>query len=304
MLAFRRVIALSSLFLVSCGALDMPDGSSAYRVKGGDAGPGQGSNEPNFDLAKCGFDLSKPSVNVTSRRMALTPQTIMVPGLFGFQSKYTITGSSIVEESLVRSVSAFSAGSAPTTNAKEVTSVIQGLNRALTAEILEPAARATIGEGQPEWRGVFCTLQPAKKIERGSSDRVVVEFDKPLPLSPLLLADFGRIKSEIGVKRTWNGVTAKVIESSNLEVSVGSIWTGRVVSEPVSASAQVDGPSGKVSISASLAVKMTYDFGNPQTNEFLGLPASITWFIDEGTKSLRLTQVDFGSGLPVNYLPK
>jgi hypothetical protein len=52
-----------------------------------------------------------------------------------------------------------------------------------------------------------------------------------------------------------------------------------------------------------MAVKMTYDFGGESANDAMGLPKSVTWYIDTGTRSFKLVQVDFGDGLLKNYLP-
>jgi len=76
-----------------------------------------------------------------------------------------------------------------------------------------------------------------------------------------------------------------------------------VYSNPVASSVAVVGPNGKTNISAEMAVKMTYDFGGESANDAMGLPKSVTWYIDTGTRSFKLVQVDFGDGLLKNYLP-
>ena len=76
-----------------------------------------------------------------------------------------------------------------------------------------------------------------------------------------------------------------------------------MTSEPASGSVQVAGPAGKISITSEIAVKLTYDFGSLEANKALGLPKSVTWYLDTATKAYKLMQVDFGDGVPVNYLP-
>lgn len=298
---------LSSLLTVSCGDVDLPDSGLSRGV----SGDGQGvkaSSELTLDLEKCGFDLSKPGANLSSRRMAMVPKSMVVNtkllgGLFTTQTNVTIAGMSIIEESLSRSVATFSAQATPATESEEVSASLKSLTSGFTADLLTTAERSKIGETYADWKGIFCSLQPAMRIERGLTEKIIAEFDKPLPVSPLMMASIARMKSEIGVKRSWSGITAKVIESSDPNVPNGSSWTGRVLSQPVKASIEVDGPSGKVSINADLAVKMTYDFGSAQSNAALGLPSSVIWYIDSATKSFKLTQMDFGDGVVVNYLP-
>jgi hypothetical protein len=299
-------VSLFSLLVTSCGAVDIPDSLDHRGNRNGDATAG--SSESKFDLSRCGFDLAKSASTISSRRMAMVPKnmtvtTTLLGGLFTTQTNVAISGLSIDEQSLTRNIFTFTAQATPAVDSEEVQSIISNLNSGLTADLVTPADRAKIGETYSDWKGVFCSFQPAKKIERGSTEKVVTELDKPLPLSPLLIADVGRLKAEMGVKRSWTGITAKVVDSSDPEVQVGSSWTGRAFSSPVAASVQVDGPSGKLNIASDLAVKLTYDFGGARINAAIGLPSSVTWYIDDATNSLKLTQVDFGDGVMVNYLP-
>ena len=291
--------------LTSCGAVDMPDSGVG---KTSNANGVTGSSEATFDLSGCGFDISKPQAGISSRRMAMTPQnktvtTKILGGILTSQTAISITGMSIVEDSLSRSVSTFTAQSTPTVTSDEVTAQLTQYNSGVSSDLLDLATRAKIGETYPEWKGVFCGFQPARKLERGSTQKVTAELSKPLPVSPLVIAPLARLKSEMGVKRSWTGIAAKVVESSDPDVITGTVWTGRADSVPVSSSTVVDGPSGKVTIQSEIAVKMTYDFGSVAANKALGLPKSVTWYLDTASKGYKLMQVDFGDGSPVNFLP-
>jgi hypothetical protein len=299
---YMGVFPIVSALILGCGDLSMPDAGSSGHKTSIDRNPVTPSSETTFDLAKCGFDVSKPTAAISSRRMSLVPQKIVVPRMLWTET-YSITGLSIMEESLMRSVVTHSAQSTPSSSLEQINSAISALSGGFTADLLAISERAKIGALHSDWKGVFCSLQPAMRLENGLTDKVVIELDKPLPVSPLLIADASRLRSEIGVKRTWSAITAKVIESMNSEVPVGSTWSGRVSLAPVSAFVTIEGPAGPQQIQSEFAVKMTYDFGSVAANNAMGLPSSVTWFVDSGTKMFKLTQVDFGDGNLVNYLP-
>ena len=304
----RKFCFLSALagLTAACGAVDMPGSGVGKTTADGDTV--QPSEETSFDLTKCGFDPTKSAGTISSLRMAMVPKSMQVAskvlgGFYSVQTNVTISGMAVFEDTLSRGISTFTAQSAPTVNSDQVDVLLGTYNSGFAADLMPPADRSQIGEKHPDWKGVFCTFQPAIKLERGSTEKVTASLSKPLPLAPLLVADIARMKSEIGVKRVWKGITATVTDSTDSNVPVGSSWTGGASSQPVSASAVIDGPNGKVTIKTELAVKMSYDFGSDATNKALGLPKSVTWFIDSATRSYKLMQVDFGDGVPVNFLP-
>lgn len=299
---FWGLIPFSAVLATACGDLSMPDPGSSGRKNSGDKYRVPPSSELEFDLSKCGFDLNKPSETISSRRMSMVPKKISIPRLL-WTENYTITGLSIVEESLQRAVVTFSAQSSPASSSEQINASIAALSTGFSADLLKIEERAKIGVSHSDWRGVFCSLQPAVRLEHGMTDKVIIEFDKPLPINPLLMADINRLLGEMGSPRSWSGITGKVVESLNPEVSVGSTWSGRVYSSPVSPTVEIDGPSGKMQVQAEFAVKLTYDFGSVSTNRAMGLPSSVTWYVDSTTNMFKLTQVDFGDGNLVNFLP-
>jgi hypothetical protein len=291
-----------SFTMAGCGA-EMPELGGSRR--GDDGEPIVPSSESDFDLAGCGFDVSKPAAVFESRRLTMIPQpmTMTTGEIFAWQVQTSLSGNGVFEESLMRSVGTYSAQFSPAVQSAQASAVLARHSAGFAADLLPPAERAKIGELYPEWRGVFCSFQPAIEITRGSTEKVTISLDKPLPLAPVITADLERLKSEIGVKRTWKRITAKVTDSTDPHVPSGSSWTGVVSSHPVASSVAIVGPNGKSNISAEMAVKMTYDFGGESVNDAMGLPKSVTWYIDTGTKSFKLVQVDFGDGLLKNYLP-
>jgi hypothetical protein len=303
----------TALFISGCGTGEMPGAGIPTRTPAPSSPAGaDATSETTFDLSKCGFDLSKPGVNFGSRRMSMTPmpKAVIVPipipifgGILTRTENIVIDGIGIMEDSLSRSVSTFSGSANPVVDSEEVKPIIAKLTSGFAADILAPAARAKIGQTNPDWKGVFCSYQPAIKLERGSTEKITVDLDKPLPISPVVVAGLDRLKSELGTKRIWKGITAKVSSSTDPNVVVGTVWTGGVTSESVAATTTVDGTTGKVTIQSELAVKLTYDFGSIEANKALGLPKSAVWYIDTATKGYKLMQVDFGDGVPVNYFP-
>jgi hypothetical protein len=301
-----HVLIIASLLTASCGPGEMPRGTAPSRTP--HPAPGDSSadvaTEATFDLSKCGFDKSKPGVNFSSRRLSMTPipMTVTTPIFGGILTKtdnVVINGMAILEDSMSRTVSSFAGSVTPAVDSEDVKPILAKLSRGFSADILEAAPREKLGEMNPDWKGVFCSYQPAVKLERGAVERITVDLDKPLPVSPSVVANIIRLKAELGTKRFWKQITAKVTSSTDPAVAVGTQWTGGATSEPVAPTATVEGAA----IQAEIAVKLTYDFGSPDANKALGLPKSITWYLDTASKNYKLVQIDFGDGVPVNYLP-
>jgi hypothetical protein len=299
----KNQIVFLSVFFSACGALEMPDaGTKPTSANGGTVAASQ---ETEFDLSKCGFDLSKPDATIATQRLTMVPISKQITTGIIFQTTVDVkvTGASINEDSLSRRTGSFSVQATPQIQDPQIADLISKYTSGFSADLMPLAERAKIGTTQPEWKGIFCTFQPAMKIQRGSTERVLIDLSRPLPVSPLLTADLARLKTEMGVKRSWTGITAKVTESTDPSVSSGSMWTGRVDSTPVTPAVTVTTPNGKKIVQSEMAVKITYDFGSPEANRALGLPKSVTWYIDSGTRSFKATAVDFGDDQPIYYLP-
>jgi hypothetical protein len=301
---YTRVLSFIQLswILFGCGS-EVPDLAGSRRSDNGEVAIP--SSEIAFDLQNCGFDTSKPAAIFESRRLTMVPQpmTMTTGEIFSWQVQTSLNGNSIFEESLQRSVGTYSAQFSPTVQSPAASEILANHSAGFAADLLPPAERAKIGELYEDWRGVFCSFQPAIHIVRGSTEKVSISLDKPLPLAPVLQASLERLKSEIGVKRVWRQITANVTDSTDPNVPAGSSWTGVVHSQPVASSVALVGPNGKTTISADMAVRTTYDFGGESANKAMGLPRSVTWFIDTNTRSFKLVQVDFGVGVLTNYLP-
>jgi hypothetical protein len=300
-----KFIFFASPLLAACGAMDMPDvGGKPTSSDGSGVTP---SGETEFDLTKCGFDVSKPDAMISTTRMAMVPVsktvTVQVLGVPIGTQAVTVSGMAINEDSLTRRVGSFSVQSTPQVQSPEIVELTSRYSGGFSADLMSLTDRAKIGSLQPEWKGVFCSFQPAVKIQKGTTERVQVELSKPMPVSPILTADLARIKSEIGVKRAWTSITAKVVDSTDPNVPMGSVWTGRVDSAPVASTVAIATATGRQTIQSELAVKMTYDFGSAEANRAIGLPKSVTWYISTATRSYKAMAVDFGDNQPVYYLP-
>lgn len=301
-----QVLIIASILTASCGPGEKPSGTAPSRTPrpAPADGTADGANETTFDLSKCGFDKSQPGVNFSSRRLSIAPipmtvTTLILGGIFTKTDNVVIDGMAILEDSMNRTVSSFTGSVTPALDSEDVKPILAKLSGGFSADILEPTPREKLGETNADWKGVFCSYQPAVKLERASVERVTVDLDKPLPVSPSVVANIRRLKSELGIKRFWKQITAKVTSSTDPAVAVGTVWTGGATSEPVAPTATIDGAA----ITAELAVKLTYDFGSPEANKALGLPKSITWYLDTASKSYKLIQIDNGDGVPINYLP-
>ena len=304
-LRIRDLIIVNTM-AASCGPGEMPSGTPPTRTprtapvdSNADA-----ANETTFDLSMCGFDKTKPGVNFSSRRFATTPipmtvTTAILGGIFTKTDNVVIDGMAILEDSMTRTVSSFTGAVTPAVDSADVKPIVAKLSGGFAANILEPTPREKLGETNADWKGVFCSYQPAVSLERGAIERVTVDLDKPLPVSHSVIANLKRLKAELGIKRFWKQIAAKVTTSTDPSVAVGTVWTGSATSEPVAPTATVAGAA----IQSELAVKLTYDFGSPEANKALGLPKSITWYIDTASKSYKLIQIDSGDGVLENYLP-
>ncbi len=289
---------------VGCGPNGSIEGGSALtgsKEKGDDgrAAPGGGKTgaplgETSFDLTKCGYPITNPSAVIASQQLAMEPSsiTISVPGPLGiFQTKKTVTinGTFVMETSLARQTISYNSVGTPVVDAPAVTAALASSSGSGDATILDFDDRAKIGTTNPEWAGIFCTLQPATRIERNSDLHVATEFSQPIPFGLIAVGDVVRLKSELASKRTWTNVVAKIAESTNPSIPAGSALTGNVVAEPV----KVDG--------GDIAVKISYNFGGADKNQMIGLPSSIVWYVDTTNHKVKWIQVDTTGSAPVAF---
>ncbi len=144
------------------------------------------------------------------------------------------------------------------------------------------------------WDGVLCTFVPVTKVlnERGGK-KTIATFSPPLPSSVSPKADAKRYETEIGEKRVFSDIVAKIAESDNPDLQGKTSISGTITVEKVDAKQSVDdGAGGKKEIDSDLAYKITYDFGSPAATFALGFPPEVTYFISHSKKDLVANVVD------------
>ena len=296
---------LFALLYTSCGTGSV-DGSSKPRVSRTPAPPSGDAGgltlETSFDLSKCGYDIARPTALLSSSRLNMLPLTFTVPGLLGIfpPKQVDVNATMIAEISLTRSVITEQSSASTSGSTEELNAALERYHRGGEATLIDVDSRAKLGETYPEWKGVFCSVQAAKRIDRNFSGHVAIEFNQPLPFAPMAASNKARFLLEMKAKRAWSGIVAKVTESDDPSASVGTSWTGSVIAEPVATS--VTTAKGKA-VSADAAVKFTYDFGGAEKTGAIGVPSSAIWYLNFASKSVLLIQLDAGDGKVVDFIP-
>lgn len=250
--------------------------------------------DTSFDLTKCGYSLTSPSAVIHSQQLAMTPATlkVTVPVLI-FQTKKDVTmnGTFVMESSLVRQSISYKSSASAYPDAAEVAAFIASSTGAGDATLVGSEDRAHIGEKNPDWAGLFCSVQPATRIQHNAAQNVVADFSQPVPFGLIVSGDADRLKAELGTKRTWKNIVAKIVESNNTSMPAGSALTGTVTMEPAAVSAG----------GGDIAVKITYNFGGADKNQMLGLPSNIVWYVDSAAHTVKSVQVDVVGGKPILF---
>jgi hypothetical protein len=256
-----------------------------------------GSQEKTIELTTCGFDANAASGLEISSRLSMAPikktvQVVIIPGVVSSSKEVVLSSSMVIESSLSSHVMSFGSVAAPVVQNDEIQNFIDTTKSGYDAKIIDTTTRQKLGEAFPEWSGVFCTLQPASRVITTRAGRLTMEFSQPIPLGVLVTAPEERLSDEMGVKRTWTKIIAKVTESSNSDIMTGSSFIGRITSEPVTPNVA----------NANLAVRINYDFGGPEQTKTLGFPISMTWQINSDTQTIRSVNVDWGDLKPAYLL--
>ena len=289
--------------LTSCGPNGSIDGGSSITGKKTDADPrtappadanstaAKSTAETTFDLTKCGYSIASSTAVLNSQQLAMVPATISVTVpvvIFQTKKDVTVTGTFVMESSLGHQTLSYKATPSSNGDVAEVAAFVASATGSGEATLMTLDKRAKIGESNPDWAGMFCTVQPAMTIQHNGDQSVTADFSQPVPFGLLVGGDAARLKLELASKRSWNNVVAKVVASTNTSVPVGTAYTGNVTLEPVSVGSGGD----------DVAVKITYNFGSAEKNQILGLPSSIIWNIDTAAHTVKSVQVDVVGGKP------
>jgi hypothetical protein len=144
---------------------------------------------------------------------------------------------------------------------------------------------------KPSWDGVLCTFVPATKTENKRGGKTTIAtFDPPLPASVSPKAAATRFKAEIGEKRTFTGLKAKITSSDHPDLAGKTELEGSVIVEKVTPTIEVpdgSGVAGKTKkITSDLAYKVTTDFGGAKATYALGMAPVVTYYISHSKKDL------------------
>ena len=133
----------------------------------------------------------------------------------------------------------------------------------------------------PVWDSVLCTAQAAARLSNSAEGkRTVADFYPPLPYWISPKADPKRYAAELGSLKSWDTVTATIVESAR-GLAPGTMVKGSAKVEEVQATASIIGRNGDVvTVSSDVAYKFSYNFESAERTADLGLPASVTFYID------------------------
>jgi hypothetical protein len=137
------------------------------------------------------------------------------------------------------------------------------------------------------WEKILCTFVPATKVENERGSKTTAEFDPPVPINLSPRAAATRYEEEIGEKKVFNDLKAKIISSDNRALKGKTEVTGSVTVEKVAANAEIDnGDSGKLQIKSDIAFKVTTNFESPAITEALGLAPEMVYYVSYAKKDL------------------
>jgi hypothetical protein len=171
------------------------------------------------------------------------------------------------------------------------------LRGASTATSLTLEERTNLMGQVPAWDGVYCTISPVKQLatNRGANPKVI-KFTPAVPFAISPLATAARYAAEIGNGRTFEGIEAEIVGSSDPAWPKGKKATGRVVVTKVqpTLTLQINGGGGTQTIQTDAAFRIEWDFGGAATTVGLGLMPSQTVFISHGEKTFKAIVADTG----------
>jgi len=211
-------------------------------------------------------------------------------GLLGLQEySYSLRGSFGFDGTLERIVQSANIGvvtSSSTLGKDRGDSEAQSRSGAVTASVFPMDQRHTLHSTAPAWDDIYCTVQAVSRLTNTlGSKRVVTEFSPPLAYWVSPKADPFRYTAELGSGKVWNEITATVVESNDAGLKQGLALRGTVRVDQVPATASILNRAGAVvSIEADVAYKLTYAMEAGARNAEIGLPGSITFYIDQKSR--------------------
>lgn len=146
----------------------------------------------------------------------------------------------------------------------------------IIAETILQKNMLSLADQSETWNKIFCTVSAANSIEvKRASFKTKVAFNPPLPLMLSPRANIKRYTEEIGDRRDFPGITAKINSSNDPVLKDKTNIVGSVSIIKV-------GPSFKsdvATIHGDIAFQILIDFGSPEITHALGLVPASTYFI-------------------------
>ena len=166
----------------------------------------------------------------------------------------------------------------------------------LITDYLSYSDRATLTDVDPVWNGVTCTIQPASRTVNTVGKRVVVVYDKPLPIHISPIAARERYEMEINHARHWE-LNATVVESENPSLKVGQVIPGTVDIEPVSNQQNIPMIDGSVvTVASDTGIRIRIKFGTDAITNMMGLTPDSTYLVDHTTHLFHSITADLKDG--------
>lgn len=167
----------------------------------------------------------------------------------------------------------------------------------LITDYVPYSERSALSEIDPVWSGVVCTVQPAIKTTNNVGRRVVVTYNKPLPIhiSPIALRE--RYEQELSVTRRWE-IEATVIESDHPDLPAGRVVSGFASIEPLPSQLEVTLLDGrKFTITGDIGVRIRIQFGSDAITNIMGLTPDSSYLVDNAKKRFQSITADIKDGM-------
>lgn len=149
--------------------------------------------------------------------------------------------------------------------------------------------RVVLYRNDPQWQGVKSAIQPVVHFSSTlGNSRTVIQFEDPFPVSISPLSNLEDLQSEIGDKREWSGLKAKVVETENPDLSVGSTYTGSVTIKKIPSHFELpELRGGPRVINSDIAFEIYTNFQSEDTTRALGMYPLMRYYFDCGAKDFK-----------------
>jgi hypothetical protein len=205
-----------------------------------------------------------------------------------------IIKSSINKNDLNRTLSLIEA--TPQLAARKARERLAAQSGELATDYVPYSERSALSDVDAAWDGVICTIQPALKTVNTVGRRVVVTYNKPLPIHVSPIAVRERYELEHTGQRRWE-LEATIVESEHPDLPVGRVIPGFVTIEPVSPEQVVTLPdASSIVVRGDFGIRIQIRFGSDQMTNMMGLTPDSTYLIDHTRRIFRSITADIKDG--------